>query len=75
MREIPDVVQMEGNVRVISWDKENAKEVALAEKKFEEHVRQGWLAFTISSDNEKIQLFDFNPELEKIFLVPLSEGG
>lgn len=66
---------MEGNVRAISWDKENAKEVVLAEKKFKEHVRQGWLAFTISPDNKKIQIFDFNPELEKLFLVPLSEGG
>ena len=59
----------------ISWNKENAEEVALAKKKFEEYIRQGWLAFTITSDNKKVQIFTFNPVLEKIFLVPLSEGG
>jgi len=59
----------------ISWSSESAHEVAAARKKFEEYTRQGWLAFMVASDNSNVQIYEFEPAIEKIFLVPLAEGG
>lgn len=73
--EIPDVVSIRDQIVKIFWNKNNVEEVTLAEKKFKEYTRQGWLAYTITVNNEKIQIFDFDPTLEKIFLIPLAAGG
>jgi len=59
----------------ISWNKEKPEEVALAKQKFEEYLRQGWFAFKFSSDNKKTLVLAFDPALEKILLIPASEGG
>lgn len=59
----------------ISWSRDEASEVAVARKKFEEYTRQGWLAFRSLPDKRKVQVYEFDPALEKIFLVPLAEGG
>lgn len=50
-------------------------EIEAARKKFEDYTRQGWLAFSLASDNRKLHIYEFDPCLEKIFLVPLAEGG
>ena len=59
----------------ISWSLKRASEVQAARKKFKEYTRQGWLAFRLASDNRKVQIYEFDPCVEKIFLVPLAEGG
>jgi hypothetical protein len=59
----------------ISWNKERPSEVAGARKKFEEYTRQGWLAFTVTPGNRQLQVYEFDQALEKIFLIPLAEGG
>jgi len=59
----------------LSWNKENPEDVASAEKTFSEYIRKGWLAFAVTSDNKKKQLFSFNPQLERIHMVPIVEGG
>jgi hypothetical protein len=59
----------------ISWNKERPSDVEAARRKFDEYTRQGWLAFIISPKNSKVQVYEFDPALEKIFLVPLAEGG
>jgi hypothetical protein len=59
----------------LSWDKENPEEVKLAERKFKEYIRRGLIAFGITADNGKTQIFTFNPELKEIFLIPIVEGG
>ncbi len=58
----------------ISWDVNNIQEVAYAEKKFYEYLTDGWIAF---SDDPKgrIQIFNFNPKLEMIILIPPLGGG
>lgn len=66
---------MKGRIFRISWNKNSAEEIASAEKKFKELIRQGWFAFTVKAGNKKVQIFDFNPEHEEIFLIPLTEGG
>ena len=53
----------------VTWDVNNSQEVTYAEKKFHEYLADGWIAF--SDDNEgRIQIFNFNPELERIILMP-----
>jgi len=59
----------------LSWNKEDPAEIASAEKMFKEYTRKGWLAFVVTTDNKTNQVFTFNPEFEKIQLVPIVEGG
>ncbi len=59
----------------LSWNKENPEELASAERMFREYTRKGWLAFVVTPDNEKKQVFSFNPKFGRIQLVPLVEGG
>ncbi|MFQ6075217.1 MAG: hypothetical protein ACE5Z5_03645 [Candidatus Bathyarchaeia archaeon] len=59
----------------ISWNKEDMGEVARAKETFEGYVRQGWFAFALRHDNKRYQIFEFDPELERVFLFPLVEGG
>lgn len=59
----------------ITWNKENPEEVRLAEEKFIEYTRQGWIAFSTTADGRRMQIFTFNPELKEVLLVLLVEGG
>lgn len=60
---------------MLTWDKYDPTEVASAEKKFIKYTRKGWLAFSVSQENEKRQVFRFNNDFEKILLMPIVEGG
>ena len=74
---IPEISPSEERVRMItlSWDKEDTEEIASAEEMFIKYIRKGWLAFQVTSDNRKRQVFSFDPELGRVQLVPLVEGG
>ena len=74
---IPEISPSEERFRMItlSWDKEDPEETASAQKMFIKYIRRGWLAFQVTSDNRKRQVFSFDPELRKVQLVPLVEGG
>jgi len=74
---IPEISASEERFRMItlSWDKEDPEETASAQKMFIKYIRRGWLAFQVTSDNRKRQVFSFDPELGKVQLVPLVEGG
>jgi len=78
MAEAPQEMLLDkGKVKLItlSWNKENPQETARAEKTFNEYIRKGYLAFTTINKNIKMQVFSFNPEWEKIQLMPIMEGG
>lgn len=64
---------VKGGFRV-TWRKDNAKDIAIAEKTFKEYIRKGWLAIGEVSGKKK-QIFAFNPDLEKIVLSPFMIGG
>lgn len=66
-----DVV--EGEIR-LTWNKGNVEEIERAEKIFNEYREKGWLAVGEIA-GRKIQIFNFNPDLEKIILIPLELGG
>lgn len=63
-----------GDLR-ISWSSENEREVAVAKETFEKWVRDGWSAFRdkMGMKGEKIKTFD--PESERIVLIPPVAGG
>jgi len=48
--------------------------VELARETFAEYLVKGYIAFAESSKGKR-QIFTFDPELEKIVLAPLVEGG
>jgi len=74
---IPEISSGEERLRriTLSWDKGDPEETASAEKVFTKYIRKGWLAFHVTSDNRNRQVFSFDPELGRVQLVPLVEGG
>ena len=59
----------------ISWDSRNELEVAAAKETFEKRLKENWSAFKdrYGIKGEKIKTFD--PEAERIVLVPPISGG
>ena len=69
------ILGREGDTKLI-WSSENADEVAQARKTFEELTKKGFSAFTVKGmggQGERITKFD--PEEEKMILVPQLHGG
>ncbi len=58
----------------VTWNVNNPQEVTHAEEKFREYLADGWIAY---SDDYKgrMQIFNFNPKLEMIVLMPPLGGG
>lgn len=59
----------------ISWDRRNETEIAVAKETFEKMIKKGWSAFRDKHGikGEMIKIFD--PESERIILVPQISGG
>ncbi|MFH1381682.1 MAG: hypothetical protein ABIH70_02185 [Chloroflexota bacterium] len=58
----------------VAWNVDIKQEVTYAEEKFREYLADGWMAF--SDDHEgRTQIFNFDPKLEMIVLVPPLGGG
>lgn len=59
----------------ISWNNENEKEISAAREIFDKRIKENWTAFRekFGSKGEKIKIFD--PEAERIILVPPISGG
>jgi hypothetical protein len=66
-----DVVK--GDFR-LTWSKDDARKIALAEKTFNKYVQKGWLAIGELLGKKK-QIFTFHPDFETIVLAPLVMGG
>ena len=63
-----------GDVK-IEWNSENEKEIAVARETFDKRIREGWTAFgeKMGVKGDKIRIFD--PDAERIVLVPPISGG
>lgn len=60
----------------ITWDADNADEVAAARAQFDALKKKGFLAFSVDRKGEQDErLTRFDPEAEKIILVPQTVGG
>ncbi len=58
----------------ISWNADNEQETAHAEKKFNQYLSDGWMAFS-DEPRGRIQIFKFDPMLNRIVLIPPLGGG
>lgn len=64
-----------GDTKVI-WDRTNADEVAVAQRTFRDLTRKGYLAYKADKRGDQgEQIREFNPDAERIILVPPSQGG
>jgi len=69
------IMGIQGDLKVI-WDSDKTDEVESARKQFNELTGKNYIAFSVKKDgekNEKISKFD--PNLEKMILVPMLKGG
>jgi hypothetical protein len=58
----------------VSWDVNKMEEIDYAKKKFLEYLADGWMAFS-DEPEERRQIFEFNPKLKRIILIPPLGGG
>jgi len=72
---IPNDPRSERRPLTLTWRMEDQEEVSLAKKRFMEYLKAGWLAFAVTPENRRVQIFEFDPRLEKIVLIPFAEGG
>lgn len=72
---IPSTRQSGRKSITLTWNIENSSEVNAAKEKFTEYVQTGWLAFAETPEKRRIQIFEFEPRLKAIILIPFSEGG
>jgi hypothetical protein len=58
------------------WDPENPEEVAAARATFERLTKKGYRAFNVGGKGQKAgQMNEFDPQAEKMILVPQQAGG
>jgi hypothetical protein len=59
----------------ITWSKDDPEGVRRAGEVFRRYLMAGWIAYMVTSDNRKVQVFNLNPEFAEIVLVPIVSGG
>jgi hypothetical protein len=65
----------EGDLKQI-WDADNAEEVKAAQDAYDRLIKKGYKAFAVKKSGDKGELITkFDPELEKIIMVPPISGG
>ena len=57
------------------WDRNKPAEVAAARATFDTLRGKGYAAFRLNGDSRGEQLLDFDPNAERIILVPAFQGG
>jgi hypothetical protein len=64
-----------GDTKII-WDSNNEEEVKVAKKTFDELTAKHFAAFSVKKDGSKDKKISvFEPEAEKIILIPPMSGG
>lgn len=70
-----EVLDSSGHTKT-TWDSSNAAEVSAAKATFENLTSKRYKAFKVKSDgSEGSPMRDFDPEAEKMILVPPVVGG
>jgi hypothetical protein len=59
----------------ISWNIRNETEVAAAKETFEKRIKERWSAFRDKAGIKGDKIESFDPEAERIVLVPPISGG
>lgn len=74
-RHVMAVMGVEGDVKVI-WDADKEAEVDAAETQFNSLKKKGYVAFAVDKKGEAGKRLDkFDPEIEKMIMVPQLQGG
>lgn len=69
------VIDGTGDTKII-WDSDNREEVKAARNTFDDLRKKGFAAFSVKDDGKKNKrIFTFDPNAEKIILVPPMAGG
>lgn len=69
------ILDESGDLKVI-WDSKNVDEVAAARDQFNNLLKKGFLAFSVKQNGEaKEQIHEFDPDAEKLIMVPAVVGG
>ncbi len=64
-----------GDTKLV-WDSDHEDEVANARRTFDDLRRKGFSAFAVGAKGEKTtQVREFDPEAEKLIMVPALAGG
>lgn len=58
-----------------SWNPESPAEVRKASEKFTHYMKLGFIACKIVKGKTGVQLSEFDPEAEEIFMLGLADGG
>ena len=60
----------------VEWDPDNKEEVKVAERTFKDLTKKGFTGFRVYDDGKKgQQLTEFDPQAERILLIPPMAGG
>jgi phosphoribulokinase len=60
----------------IFWSLDDSEAVQKAREKFDHYQKQGFIAAKIVDQGDKgVQLSEFDPEAEEIFMLGLADGG
>ena len=69
------ILSSEGDTKMM-WHPNNEDEVEVAEASFNKLINKGYAAFSVKKDGEQDeQIYEFNPGLGRIIMVPPLEGG
>jgi hypothetical protein len=69
------VLNRKGDSKIL-WSFDNADEVANAKRSFEDMTKKGFSAFRVKRDgSSSVRMDEFDPEAEKVVLVPPVVGG
>lgn len=76
MREITvDFLDDRARTSILTWNKDDIKEVEAARRRFTKYLEEGWIGFLVTPEGKKIQVHEFDPKFEKIVLARVVEGG
>ena len=70
-----DIFDDRARVITLTWNKDDAKEVEVARRSFEEYLEKSLVAFVEEADGRKVRVFRFDPTYQKVTLARLVEGG
>lgn len=60
----------------VEWDSENEDEVEVAMKQFNDAMKKDFTAYRVKKDGSKARkITKFDPDAERIILVPVVAGG
>jgi len=69
------IMDATGDTKVI-WNSENADEVGVARRTFNDLKKKGYVGYSVKKDGDKNEIIhDFDPNAEKLIMAPAMTGG